>query len=215
MLRPRLSGLAPALVFLSAFLTACAARGPSYEEVISTATPLNRDDLRLVFLRPKDRDDGGNGGAATIRIDEEKVGGLAYGGFFFVDLPSGAHSLEVSGRYRTFGSCQLELTAMTGATVYVDVGPRTAYMVASLVGTVVGGAAGFAVVPNSEIGLETLPVEMIVNEGTVALAAGSVAGEAVAVKIEGSGKPCSGPYQIVPMSEQDAVARVQGLVWSK
>ena len=200
------------LVFPVIVLAACAARGPSYPETMSKAAPLEQDQFRIVFLRPKDKDDGGNGGAATVFVDDARLGGLQYGGFFYADFPLGAHAVDVSGRYRAFGACQLQLNAAVSATVYVDVGPRKAYMVAGLVGTVVGAVAGVAAAPDT-YGYSTQGIaSAVVPWQQMAVSSGV---ETAAILVEASDKPCGGPYQLVPIPETDALARLQELAWSK
>ena len=198
---------------LGALLTACVAQGPSYQEV-TAATPLADGETRLVFLRPKDSDDGANGGSALIHVDRETVGKLAYGGFLHVDRAPGPISIRVSGRYQTFGACEMRLDADAGDTIYVDVGPRMSYMVASLLGSVAGGLIGSAVVPAPEVVSAT--AEVVLNTSTVADAAGSAAGQAAAIAIEGGGRDtCAGPYRLGVMSEGEALRLLQGLARSE
>ncbi|KPK59342.1 MAG: hypothetical protein AMJ59_11270 [Gammaproteobacteria bacterium SG8_31] len=197
--------ITPTLALLATALSACAARGPGYQEIIADAAPTDGEQTRVVFLRPKDRDDGAGGGRAVIRIDDKKTGALVYGGFFFVDLEPGIHSLMVSGRYPALGACELQFRAAGGGPVYLDIGPRVAHMIAGLV----GGTIGLAVVP---LDVSTVSETMA---STATIAVGSAAGSAAAETMEGQSKPCSGPYRMAYLTEEEALADLKALTWSK
>jgi len=205
MIRSLLFRITPTLALLATVLSACAARGPGYQEIIADAAPTADGQTRVVFLRPKDRDDGAGGGRAVIRVDDKKTGALTYGGFFFVDLEPGIHSLMVSGRYPALGACELQFQAAGGGPVYLDIGPRMAHMIAGLV----GGTIGLAVVP---LDVSTVSETMA---STATIAVGSAAGSAAAETMEGQGKPCSGPYQMAILTEEEALADLGALTWSK
>jgi hypothetical protein len=194
-------------------LGACAASGPSYQESAATAPPIANGAARLVLLRPKDMDDGGNGGGAVIRLNGEHAGSLRYGGFFHVDFAAGPALVMASGRYPSLGACEIQVMATAGETIYVDVGPRTSYMVASLLGSVAGGLIGSAAVPAPETIASAIGIE--VSGNTAATLAGSVAGEAAAVSAEGRHSACNGPYQLAQLPEQRALDRLEGLGWSR
>lgn len=210
-IRRRRRPIAWRLSWTAAVLAACAApAGPGYREE-AARQQLAGDHVRVVVMRPRDRDDGGNGGRAVVRIDGELEGAVAYGGYFFVDRPVGPFTLEASGRYATLGTCELQIEARPGATVFLDLGPRLAYQLAGLAGSTAGALAGAAAVPQSVITLE----QVIFNSGTAAMAAGAVAGEAAAVAVVGRRRPCGGPYQLDPLAEAQALERLDGLGWSR
>jgi hypothetical protein len=176
---------------------------------MAAAEPVAGDSVRIVFLRPKDADDGANGGAASIEVNDERVGALRYGGFLYVDVPSGAAGLTAFGRYRALGACKIDVVTAPGSTVYVDIGPRLSYMVAGAVGGIVGGVAGAAAVPDvyGSVG-------SAVATGTAGIAAGDAAGTVAATSVEGRGNPCRGPYRLEVLPEPTALPRLAGLEWS-
>ena len=188
----------------------CAAPGPGYEDVMANAEPTPADAVRIVFLRPRDRDDGAGGGAASIEINQERVGALRYGEFLYVDVTSGTADLTTFGRYRAFGACEIDITTARGSTVYVDVGPRLSYMVAGVVGGAVGGVAGAAAAPNVYGSAGAA-----IATGTAGIAAGSAARAAASTTLEGKGKRCRGPYKPVVIAEEDALPRLAELTRSK
>lgn len=190
-------------------LGGCAAPGPSYEDVMANALPAPDDGVRIVFLRPKDADDGSNGGAASIEVNQARVGGLRYGGFFYVDVMPGTTALASFGRYRTFGACEIDVTAPPGSRIYIDVGPRLSYMIAGAVGGAVGGVAGAAAVPNVYGGAGAA-----VATSAAGVVAGSAGGTAAATAVESAGKRCRGPYKLEPVAEEDALPRLADLTWS-
>lgn len=188
----------------------CAAPGPGYDDVTANAGPMPEGAARLVFLRPRDGDDGSNGGAASIEVNRESVGALRYGGFFYLDINSGTTALTTFGRYRTLGACEIDIAASPGSHIYVDVGPRLSYMIASAVGGVVGGVAGAAAVPNVYGSAGAA-----IATSTAAMAAGSTAGTVAAAAVESRGKECRGPYKLELIAEEDALPRLKDLTWSK
>jgi hypothetical protein len=209
-----MSSRLPSIVWLllsaSGFLSACAAPGPSYDDVMAGAQPLAEDTVRLVFLRPRDRDDGVGDRGAVIRVNGRGAGAVRYGGFFFMDMAPGRISLAASGPYTAFGGCEIEIDAASGTTIYVDVGPRLSYMVAGAVGSVLGGATAAAVMPDV-YGSAGEAVAVIGAGG----AAGSAAGTAAATGAESRDRACGGPYRLTPISEESARTRLGGLVWSR
>jgi len=90
-------------------LGGCAASGPSYENVMANADPIADDAVRIFFLRPRDADDGSNGGAASIAVNQERVGSLRYGGFFYVDGTPGPTTLTVFGATAPWAPAKLTL----------------------------------------------------------------------------------------------------------
>ena len=130
-----------------------------------------------------------------------------------MDRAPGPISIRVSGRYVALGACEMRLDAVAGDTIYIDVGPRRSYMVASLLGSIAGGLIGSAAVPAPEVVSST--AEAVLNSSTAAEAVGSTAGQATAVAVEGSHETCSGPYELAAMPEDVAVNHLQGLARSK
>jgi hypothetical protein len=114
------------------------------------------------------------------------------------------------GRYRTFGVCEIEVSATPGSKVYVDVGPRLSYMVAGAIGGTVGGIAGAAAVPEVFSSAGTA-----IATGAAGLSAGSTAGAAAASTVEAKGKRCRGPYKLDVIAEEDALILLSGLTWSR
>ena len=187
----------------------CAAPGPGYEDVMANADPIADNAVRIFFLRPRDADDGSNGSAASIEVNQERVGALRYGGFFYVDAIPGPTTLTVFGRYRAFGACEIDVAASPESIIYVDVGVRMSYMVAGAIGGIVGGAAGAAAVPDvyGSVG-------GAIASSAGGVAAGDAAGTAAATALESRGERCRGPHKLEVLSEDDALPRLADLNWS-
>lgn len=188
----------------------CAASGPGYDDVMANAEPILDDVARIVLLRPRDSDDGSNGGGASIEIDRKRVGALRYGGFLFVDVKSSTTVLTAFGRYRSFGVCEIDIATTPGSIIYIDVGPRLSYMVAGAVGAVVGGVAGAAAVPNVYGSAGAT-----IATGSAGMAAGSAVGTAAGTAVEHKGNLCRGPYMLAVIAEEDALPRLAELTWFK
>jgi hypothetical protein len=109
--------------------------------------------------------------------------------------------LEGSGRYPALGACELRFQAAGGGPVYLDIGPRMAHMIADLVG--------------GTIGLAAVPLDVSTVSETMASTATIAAGSAAAETIEGHGKPYSGPYRMAILTEEEALADLRALTWSK
>lgn len=187
----------------------CAATGPGYSDAMANAEPVPDDAVRIVFLRPRDRDDGSGGGGASIEVNQERVGALRYGRFLYADVTSGTMGLTAFGRYRVFGACEIDVTAAPGSRIYIDVGPRLSYMIAGTIGGAVGGVAGAAAVPNVYGSAGAAIVT-----GTAGVAAGSAIGTAGATTVESKGKRCRGPFKLDLIAEDDALPRLADLTWS-
>jgi hypothetical protein len=190
-------------------LGGCATPGPSYEDVIVNAGPIADDAVRIFFLRPRDTDDGSNGGTASIEVNQERVGALSYGGFFYVDAKSGPTTLAVFGRYRALGACEIDIAASPESVIYVDIGVRLSYMIAGAIGGIVGGAIGAVAVPDvyGSVGAA-------IATGTAGVAAGDAAGAAAATGLESRRERCRGPYELELLAEGDALLRLTDLNWS-
>lgn len=176
---------------------------------MASADPIAGDAVRIFFLRPRDADDGSNGGAASIEINQERVGALHYGGFFYVDVAPGSTTLASYGRYRALGACEIDIAASPRSRIYIDVGPRLSYMIAGAVGGAVGGVAGAAAVPSVYGGAGAA-----VATSAAGVATGSAAGTAAATAVESKGKRCRGPLKLELLAEEDALLRLTDLTWS-
>jgi hypothetical protein len=189
-------------------LHGCAGLGAPYSEVMAHGAPVASDRTRIVMLRPNGRYDDYSLSRAVVRVNEKRVGGLAYGGFLYVDVEAGDVAIEASARNQMYGTCELLIKAAPGDTVYLDVGPRTANIVAN----VIGAAAGTAAVGDgpTHVGLD----EILVDESTVPRAVGSTTGSLVGSAAESVGKECGGPFKLTPMQESAALKQLARLSWS-
>lgn len=187
----------------------CAASGPDYEDVMANADPIGNDAVRIFLLRPRDADDGSNGGGASVEVNQTRVGTLRYGGFLYVDAEPGPTTLTVFGRYRALGACEINVSPGPRTTIYVDVGVRRSYMIAAAVGGTLGGLAGAAAVPDVYGSAGAA-----VATSTAAMATGDAAGTAASTTLEDRGERCRGPHKLELLSEADALLRLTGLNWS-
>ena len=193
---------------ISAALVGCAAEGPSFKELTATSPPVAADQSRVIVLRRKDRYDDYSASKATVRINDRLAGEVRYGGFFFVDVPPGPVKLVASARNTGYGACELPISATAGKTVYIDVAPRTASVIAGLTGSVVGGvAAAGSGAP------ETLKDVLIIEPAQTTI--GSTVGGAMAQGAESAGKLCGGPYALTQIADADALRYLDQLAWSK
>ncbi len=194
---------------ITAALVGCAADGPSYQDITASSAPVAADQARVVLLRREDRYDDYSASKATIRINDQEAGQLAYGGFFFVDVLPGQVTLLASARNPLFGTCELLIPAVAGSTVYVDVAPRTEHIVAGLVGSVAGGAAA----ASASAGASTVAEAALTDPAKVAVA--GAAGGVVAEVAESTGKRCGGPFALIQIDAADALRYLDTLAWSK
>lgn len=199
-------GNMPAVLVLAATLSGCAATGTPYPDVMAHAAPLDETMTRVIFLRLKGHHLY-SARAAVIRIDDETVARLAYGGFFYEDLPAGTVTIQASESRKWTGVCEVQLHAVGGDTVYLDVAPRGAHAVATILGSMVGGAAVEAALPAPAI--ETILVDV-----AVVVAAEAVAGS-IASSVESAGRKCGGSYRIRPLSGDEARLQLEELAWSR
>jgi hypothetical protein len=190
-----------------ALFSGCAVQGTGYVEAAANAVPPGEGQARLVLLRPRDKDDG-SGSRAAIHVNDDPTRGLAYGEFLFVDLAAGPVSIRASGPIAALGACEVQVELAPRSTAYVDVGPRMSYMVAAAAGSLLGGL----VIPAPQAAASV--TEAMVGS-VVATAAGSGAGEVVAVSAEGRALACRGPYQLALLPEAEASYRLQGLTTAK
>lgn len=198
---------APVALLLVVVLSGCAVRGTPYPDVMAQAAPLDAARTRVVFLRPSDRFDNYSASAAEIRIDDENIARLGFGGFFYVDVPPGTVTIGASTRRSWHGTCKWQLHAVAGETVYLDVGTRWRHALAGLVGSIAGANAADAALPPPAI------EHVVVDAAVVGTAA--VVGGAVTSSIESIGRTCGGPYRIKALAAEEARSRLQTLAWSK
>ena len=124
--------LASSIVFT--FLAGCAASGPKFHKQMEvTKAPISKS--RIVFLRPdkfwfNHRD-------AYIKVDNSEIGTLQNGGYFYIDLPPGKHSLEADAIV-SFGKYVFDIELAEGKTTYILVNISDATVSAF----VLGGHAG-------------------------------------------------------------------------
>lgn len=204
--RGNLQGAVAALL-LVVTLSGCAARGTPYPDVMAGATPPDGTTTRVVFLRPADRFDNYSASAAVIRIDEEEIARLRFGGFFYVDVPAGTFTIEASGRASWPGSCERLLHAIGGDTVYLDVGSRLRHALAGLAGSVAAANAVDAALPPPAL------ERIVIDAAAVGVAA--AVGGAVTSSLESAGRSCGGPYRVAAIPAAEARPRLQALAWSR
>lgn len=109
-----------------ALLSACAATGPGYNDVVAKIPPVPADKARIYFYRSNTV----FGAAVTsdIKLNDRVVGKSERGGFFFVDQAPGNCLVSTSTEVEK----QLTFTAAAGETKYV----RTSVSFGVLVGRV-------------------------------------------------------------------------------
>lgn len=197
------SGASAALLVGALF--GCASQGARYSEVVTQAGPVSSGQTRIVLLRPGERFDNYSLSRAVIRVNDRKIGGLAYKGFLLFDVPGDEVVVQASARNRFYGSCELQIQAAPGGTVYIDVAPRPANVAAD----VVGAAVGTAVVGSAatHAGMDAI----LVDESAAQAAAAGAAGGAAASAVEGADKECGGPFSLRPVDEAAALKLLDSL----
>jgi hypothetical protein len=188
----------------------CASLGGPYPEVIAETGAPPQGHARIVLLRPNQRFDNASLSRVVIRVNDEVLGKLAYGGFLFVDVDKNETILEASARNRWYGSCKLQVAPKAGETIYVDVAPRPVNVAAEIVGAV----AGAAVVGAGSAGHAGMD-EILMEKGAAEVAVASTAGGAAASAIESAGKECGGPYRLKPVAASAALETLERLRWSR
>lgn len=83
---------------LVAALSGCAATGEPYPESLARAGSLTEGTGRVVLLRSDDLANRNYMSPAYVRIKEDLVGKLAYGGFLIAEVPAGDVVLQASRR---------------------------------------------------------------------------------------------------------------------
>ena len=203
-----------AIVFfvgLPILVVGCAAQGPKYPEVIQQKVPVAEEQARIVFLRPNSRYDDYSASKAAIGVNDQKLGGLAYGGFLIADIAAGAVAVMASAmnplKNPLVGSCKLQLQVPPGSTVYFDVRPRTA----SIVAGAIGSSAGVATMGNTETvyGIDEVG-KAIIESGAQDAAAGA-AGDVIVSGVESAGKGCGGHFRLALLDPQTALTQLQNL----
>jgi hypothetical protein len=189
-------------------LVGCAAQGARYSEFVAHQNPVASGQARVVLVRPRGRYDDYSLTRAVIRVNDQKVGKLAYGGFLLVDVAAGSIAVMASARNQFYGTCELRIETAPGDTVYIDVAPRSANIVASVAGAAVGvvAAGGGA----THVGMD----EILVNQTAAPAAAASAAGGAAASAVESTGEECGGPFSLTPMDETAALRQLDSLTLS-
>ncbi len=191
-------------------MPSCASLGGLYPEVIAATGAPPQGHARIVLLRPDQRFDNASLSRVVIRVNDEVLGKLAYGGFLFVDMDENETILEASARNRWYGTCKLRVAAKAGETIYMDVAPRPVNVAAELAGAV-AGAAVVGGVSAGHAGMD----EILVAKGAAEVAAASTAGGAAASAIESAGKECGGPYRLKPVAAPTALESLERLRWSR
>lgn len=189
--------------------------GPGYEDVMARAVPMSDDAVRIVLLRPKNRDDGSSGGAASIELNQQLVAALFYGGFYYVDVPSASMALTAFGRFRAFGACEIEDSAAPGSKVYIDAGihrlrvdtwdiPGKCELIFStapgetLYSKVDPRTESFGAFAAGDLAARLLTTNVVVN----------VAGSVSAVAAESYGRECGGAFRTYPVDARTEITRL-------
>jgi hypothetical protein len=196
--------------FVLSAMPGCASLGEPYPKVVGETGAPPQGHARIVLLRPDQRFDDASLSRVVIRVNDEVLGKLAYGGFLFADVDENETVMEASARNRWFGSCKLRVTAKAGDTIYVDVAPRPVNIAAGLVGAV-AGAAVVGGVGAGHAGMD----EILVEKGAAEVAAASTAGGAAVNAIESAGKECGGPYRLKLVAASTALESLERLRWSR
>ncbi len=192
----------------------CSAAGPLYVEFAAASIPPAADRTRIILMRPDDRYDDYSASRAVVRVNDQEIGQLAYGGFLTVDVAAGDVTVWTSAKNR-FGnplikSCELRLSTSPGATVFVDVAPRKASILAGVIGSAAGAAAVSA---PSTYGIAEIGEAMIVDP-LIESAAGEV-GAVVVSAAESAGKTCGGHFRLAVLGAEVAHPRLERLRMSE
>lgn len=161
---------------------------------MSRADPVGPDEVRLVFFRIHGDWDEYSGYAVPLGVNGHLAGSLAHGGFFFVDVPAGPASLEAPHESPLYPACKILVSVDAGATVYLEVTPRTRFLGAGIAGSTAGIA--------------------LAGTLTGAVLAG-VAGDILASTVESWNEACGGPFQFQPVEEATARYRLENAEWSR
>ena len=175
-----------------AFSSCVTAKGATYSETLFDIGAPSPNDARIVFLRPDQRYDDASLNRMVLRIDDQVIGKLAYGGFLVRDVPAGKVILEISADNRLWGTCKLPLVIEAGDTRYFDAKVRPTNIAAGTIGVLAGGAA-------------------VGSASPAVVATGSVAGDMAASAAESAGKTCGGPYHLTPIAPPVALEHLDRL----
>ena len=162
-------------------LCACAASGPSFDEIASAAEAIPVGKARVILFRTRDsrlyvaRH-------AAVSMDGEKLGGAGYGSFLIHDIDAGNHRLKAD-MWDMPGRCELAFTAAAGEHYYFQVDPR---------------AESFGAFAAGDLATYLLTNNMFA----------SVAGGLGAVAAESYGKECGGAFRIYPVDPGTATSRL-------
>ena len=89
--------------------------------------------------------------APEIQVNGEKVGTLANNSQFFIDRDPGTYKISVQAAL-SFGGSSTTVTLRPGGVAYVEIAPRTAYIMGSAMGGAVGGLIAASGEPSSGSG---------------------------------------------------------------
>ena len=202
-MKPRTRPSVPGLVLLAgASAIACGgmgcatrAPGPGYADVMSRAGPVLPDQARLVFFRANGHGwDQYSGYAVPVGVNGRRAGTLAHAGFFYVDVPAGPAELEAPHGSWAYPACRVRVSVDPGAAVYIEIAPRSRFLVAGIAGSVAG-----------------ITLAGSLSQAALAGAAGDVAASAA----ESWGQACGGPFRFQPVEEATARVRLEDAEWSR
>ncbi len=97
-----------------------------------------KDKARLVFFRTKDSHLY-SARKAPVEIDSIKVGNCAFGGFFYLDLPKGKHTLKTE-LWDMPGKCEVIINAKAGAIYYFRIDSRSESFTPMILAGAIGNA---------------------------------------------------------------------------
>jgi hypothetical protein len=123
-------------------LAACAS-GPTYSELQKTTAPLAANSGRIYIYRS-----GGPFGAAIqpdVKVDGKVAGAAVPGGYFYVDLSPGSHTISASTEVER----DLTVTLEAGQTRYVTLSPSFGAFVGHISPTLVDDKKGLEDIADS------------------------------------------------------------------
>jgi len=111
------------LILVCLTLVNCASKlkGTPYLEYRQSMPQLSAQNARLFFCRPAPKSVGID---ARIQVNDEKLGDLPLGGFFYKDVPAGTHTIEVDHRFES-GRHREAFTFASGKDYYFKIWPRS------------------------------------------------------------------------------------------
>lgn len=100
------------------FMVSCAATGSSHTDISGRIPPIPEGEGRVYFYRIHASFEG-SAGSPDVELDEEVVGELPSGGFFFVDVAPGSHAIRLDAGFLR-GVNKGVVTVAPGERVYVE-----------------------------------------------------------------------------------------------